>query len=190
VLSVAEAGTDSQFLAATAIRLMAGAQHDKAFLLDLSEIVEQCNLTNSIPEHFSHSLREAARVVQPHNAGQIDGTGLCIAFVGGDERQSQYESDIAESLKNKFPRLKFWFHYPGWTSNWNRHLDEIGNKIQAQRPSVLVLMPYIRTQFGRNIRAKLSAKNIQWRACTGRGRSSIQRAMEAAVDVAAGIGVR
>ena len=190
VLSVAEAGTDSQFLAATAIRLMAGAQSDKAFLQDLLEIVEQCNLENTIPAHLRHCLNEADRVVQPHNAGQLDGAGLCIAFVGGDERQSQYESDIAESLKNKFPELEFWFHYPGWTSNWNRHLSEIDNKIQAHRPSVLVLSPYVRTQFGRNIRAKMSAMNIQWRACTGRGRSSIQRAMEAAVDVAAGIGVR
>ena len=190
VLSVAESGTDSQFLAATAIRLMAGAQSDKAFLQDLLEIVEQCNLTNTIPAHLRHCLNEAARVVQPHNAGQLDGAGLCIAFVGGDERQSQYESDIAESLTNKFPKLEFWFHYPGWTSNWNRHLSEIDNKIQAQRPSVLVLSPYVRTQFGRNIRAKLSAKNIQWRACTGRGRSSIQRAMEAAVDVAVDIGLR
>ena len=169
---------------------MAGAQSDKAFLQDLLEIVEQCNLANTIPAHLRHCLNEADRVVQPHNAGQLDGAGLCIAFVGGDERQSQYESDIAESLTNKFPKLEFWFHYPGWTSNWNRHLSEIDNKIQSHRPSVLVLSPYIRTQFGRNIRAKMSAMNIQWRACTGRGRSSIQRAMEAAVDVAAGIEVR
>ena len=192
ILSVAKAAGDSDLLAGTAITLMSEAQvrGDNSFLRDLLEIVQECNAVDRVPAHFIHRLDEAAQEVQPHNTGQIDGAGICIAFVGGDERQKGYEAEISASLRKKFPKLKFWFHYPGWTSNWNRHLEEIDSKIRREKPSVLVLSPFIRTLFGRTLRSKLGEMDIQWRACTGKGRESIQLAMEAALDVAAGHNLR
>lgn len=102
-----------------------------------------------------------------------------IAFVGGDERQAQYDDELRAMLRDEFEDLvQVEFIHPGWSSNWGRSVDEVLRQCESR--DVVVLMKFIRTLMGRTLRERLSRP---WVSCSGHGRKSIHLAILEAVQV-------
>ena len=116
-------------------------------------------------------------VAAPASAQALSLAGIRVLYVGGNETQIQYETAIERNLAQKHPGLSVSFYFPGWTSNWNVHLEKL--KRLLPQHDVVVLNRFVRTQLGRKLRAACGA-TVPWRACTGHGRDSLTRAIEAA----------
>jgi hypothetical protein len=105
------------------------------------------------------------------------GAAVYVLYIGGNETQMAYEAGIRSELIREYPGLKVEFYFPGWSSNWNVHLDRVRPKIfQA---NAVVLSTMVRTQFGESVRS-LCDSSAPWFPCTGRGKTSLKRSIEAA----------
>lgn len=107
---------------------------------------------------------------------------LVLLFVGGNETQAQYRDDLIEQFKRKFPGLRIEFHFPGWSANWGGKADQV--KRELQDADAMVLMPMVRTMFGRAVRRAAGEARVPWIPCTGTGRASLERALLEGVSVA------
>ena len=101
---------------------------------------------------------------------------LKVLFIGGDERQAKLESDIRENLKKRTLHVDVTFIFSGWSSNWNKYLEEVKSELAAH--DMLVLMGYMRTNLGREIRKSCGKK--QWRTCWATGSNGIADSIVAA----------
>ena len=108
---------------------------------------------------------------------------VSVVFVGGDERQAQYDAAVVAAIAERYGEsVKVEFIHPGWGSNWARVAERVeASYLQAD---AVVLMPLVRTNFGRRIRRTSGEAGLPWVACTGHGRAAIERAICRAVDVA------
>ena len=108
---------------------------------------------------------------------QIKKKKVSILYVGGDEKQSKMDESVIKSITRKYPGFEVTFVHPGWSSNWNQLLP----KLRKDLPNYdgLVLSRFVRTMFGRNVRAMCDSVT-PWFPCTGKGRKSIARSIEAA----------
>jgi hypothetical protein len=107
---------------------------------------------------------------------------LRLLFVGGNETQERYCASLQADFMRKFPGLSLSFHFPGWSSNWGAKADRV--KAELREAHAMVLMPMVRTLFGRTVRAEASRQAVPWIACTGKGRASLERALLEGVHVA------
>jgi tetratricopeptide (TPR) repeat protein len=98
-----------------------------------------------------------------------------VLFVGGNETQARYRHDIVAQLRAQAPALKVEFRFPGWGSNWIFELEDCRRILP--KFDVVVIHRYVRTQFGRALRAACGP-TTPWRACTGSGRQSMLTAIE------------
>jgi hypothetical protein len=107
-----------------------------------------------------------------------------VLFVGGDERQAQYDAELSAAIdRNYNGHVYVEFFHPGWGSNWPKAAD----RVEARYPhaQAVVLMPLVRTLFGRRIRRTAGEAGLPWIACTGRGRAAIEGSIQRAIEVAA-----
>ena len=104
-------------------------------------------------------------------------TPVTLLYIGGNEIQRQYEQAIRADVAKEHPAWSLEFYYPGWTSNWNVHLDNVRPKIWSS--DAVVLSNLVRTQFGRHVR-KTCDESIPWFPCTGRGKDSLKRSIKEA----------
>lgn len=103
-----------------------------------------------------------------------------ILFVGGDEeRQGPHVDAVLAAVEQRDPNVRVEFVLEGWDSNWGRTLDTI----QARLPSFhgVVIMRYIRTEFGRRLRKSIE---IPWVQCSGAGRGTMANSICLAADLA------
>lgn len=107
-----------------------------------------------------------------------------ITFVGGDERQAQYQQSIDEELATRYDgQVSVDWYFPGWGTNWLPVAERVeGNYWQTD---ALVLMQFVRTNMGRRLRKTSGEKRVPWVACPGHGRGSMLAAIEGAVGVVA-----
>lgn len=91
-----------------------------------------------------------------------------ILFVGGDERQAQYDAAIEEELQKQYPHITVEFCHPGWGSQWGRTLEDVKRRL-AHHDGVVVSR-YLRTEFGRQLRKSLE---VPWRGCYGTGKQAM-----------------
>lgn len=112
-----------------------------------------------------------------------DFTPVQVLFVGGmREEQGRHEEDLRRKLEEKFGEsLQVKFTYPGWGSNWAEKLEQAGRDIE--RIDALVLMPLVRTTFGRRLRRLVGEKHRPWIACSGNGMGSSVLALTEAYRV-------
>jgi hypothetical protein len=116
-------------------------------------------------------------------AESLSRQGIMILFVGGQETQEKYDDGIRRELSERYPGLTVHFEHTGWESNWGRQLDAMEGLLD--RCDAVVIMRYVRTTLGRELRKKVGAKSKLWVACTGHGKDSCTRAIvEAARQVA------
>ena len=99
-----------------------------------------------------------------------------VLYVGGNETQQSFKDEIVAKLATTHPHIHVEWELIGWRSNWG---DEAA-RIERRIPTVdlVILSPYVRTLFGRQIRK--AATN--WRASTGKGQGKIYSDIIAAVE--------
>jgi len=122
------------------------------------------------------ALREAL-AAEPRRDGAVPRGA--VLFIGGNETQQRYDDWIRKHFKERFPKVKLLLRHPGWGSNWAGVLKRMERDFDTAR--AVVLMRFVRTQFGRTVRRRCSEQGLRWHACTGHGRDSIRTAIEAAI---------
>lgn len=100
---------------------------------------------------------------------------VCILIVGGDETQAQYEAAIRAEVQARYDgAVTVLMHPTGMGSNWNKHLEAVQRLLGAT--DGVVISRYIRTMFGRRLRAGLG--NRPWRTCTTTGKAGFLRLID------------
>ena len=108
---------------------------------------------------------------------------LDILFVGGDERQQRKDQAVLTIVRQRAPHVGVTFIHPGWSGNWRQHLERV--RAELPRHDALVLMPFIRTELGRQIRKHCDKP---WRSCWPSGQKGMADAVLAAASIAAKAG--
>lgn len=107
-----------------------------------------------------------------------------ILFVGGNEVQAAAEGQVLARLGETAPHVRVKFVRSGWTSNWNKYVDEVAREIEVHEAVVLITM--VRTILGEKVRRLASDHDKPWIPCTGRGIDSVCRALVKAAEVVEG----
>lgn len=111
------------------------------------------------------------------------GPPVRVLFVGGDESQARYHAGIEAAVTARYRgtvTVEWWA--PGWSSNWAPVADAVERRYPGA--GALVLMTFVRTNFGRRMRATSGGAGVPWVSCTGHGRTAMDRAIDRAVAVA------
>jgi len=100
-----------------------------------------------------------------------------ILIVGGDERQHALGVRVQELLERDGAPIRI-HHLPtGWSGHWSQTLDQALK--EARRHDAVVLLTFMRTEFGRKLRAGLG--DTPWVSCPGVGHRQVaQMAKKAA----------
>lgn len=104
-----------------------------------------------------------------------------ILFLGGNEAQERYQEEVVRRLREEHPRLQVEFRFLGWSSNWGKQLNMMKGTLESA--DAFVMMRFMRTMCGRELRRIASQRGIPWIACTGHGRESIHQAILRAAQV-------
>ena len=104
-----------------------------------------------------------------------------ILIVGGDEGQHDLERRVLAHLEADGESIRVKHIPTGWSGNWARTLEETLSA--AQRHDAVVLLRYMRTEFGRSLRAALE---IPWVSCPGVGTTQVARMVRKAAVFAGG----
>lgn len=118
------------------------------------------------------SARPEQEAEDDDDEAEILGEVIKVLFVGGDERQERDAEQISEELKESHPHIRVDFVHPGWSGNWGGTLDDL--KERLGRYDALVIMRFIRTEFGKQLR---KAIDVPWVPCTTSGRSRMRRSI-------------
>jgi len=116
---------------------------------------------------------------QSASARLCHGERVDIVFIGGNEIQARRDAVVNEYLAQASPGVVVAFHHVGWDGNWARRLEPL--LAECERADAVVLMPYVRTHFGRAVRAGIDRP---WVACPGTGAAAMQRSILKAARVA------
>ena len=102
-----------------------------------------------------------------------------VLFVGGDERQERAEAAVRRRLRERAPHVDVTFIHPGWSGNWSRHLDRVRRELPDH--DALVVMRFVRTEFGKQIRRHCGKP---WRCCWAPGAGGMADSIVAAARAA------
>ena len=103
-----------------------------------------------------------------------------ILFMGGDERQAKVQDDVRDAVAETDPNVSVTFVHPGWSGNWGGTLDTVLGKVKSH--DGVVIMRFVRTEFGRQLRASLG--DTPWRQCPGAGRRTMAESVLLAAEAA------
>ncbi len=95
-----------------------------------------------------------------------------VLVVGGAERQAKAEDTVRILLGEHHPHIQAHLIQTGWSGNWNRTFAEIEREMQ--RHDALVIVRFMRTNLGRQIRRQWSGV---WRSCWSGGPGAIVEAV-------------
>jgi hypothetical protein len=112
-----------------------------------------------------------AQQEMPHEPGPVR-----VCFIGGDEQERRELHRAKRRLRedgHDWIRVKG--VHPGWGSNWPDEADRA--EAMFPKSDVVVLMPRVRTNFGRRIRRSVDVHGLVWFACTGQGSGSMAAAI-------------
>jgi tetratricopeptide (TPR) repeat protein len=123
------------------------------------------------------ACEDALNVIETNTGAEAElrkGAKVSLLYVGGNEIQEAFDEKIAQRLNADYPGLQIEFYHPGWSSNWNRSLDDVKRLIPEAE--AILLSPLVRTQFGRNLRKFCNASH-PWFASTAKGQSGIRESI-------------
>jgi hypothetical protein len=138
-------------------------------------------------EKFKSKQEEIKRLVEqlPEEKGliqELDYSKVRLIYINGNEQQAKYKTSVMKHFGDNCPGLQVDFKFPGWSSNWNKHIDELKPILSGY--SAVILGRMIRTGMGKQIR-KLCDANTPWSPCTGTGKKSMITAIQRAAKWAA-----
>ncbi len=102
-----------------------------------------------------------------------------ILIVGGDERQHELRDRVLGRLEADGADVRLEHIPTGWSGNWSHTLDRA--VAAAERHDAVVLLRYMRTEFGRSLRAAL---DCPWVSCPGVGTLQVARMVRKAAGFA------
>lgn len=123
----------------------------------------------SLPELHGYY---ATRFGDPGDLAVDSDRPINILVVGGNETQARFDDRLRLELTHTHPFLTVDFLHSGWTSNWNKHLDDFSRRLPVT--DGVVFSRYMRTEFGRQARAMC---RVPWRGCGGRGMHAFRRSI-------------
>lgn len=100
-----------------------------------------------------------------------------VLVMGGAEQQARSEDSVRSALGTRCPHVRPTFIQTGWSSNWERPLQDF--KRQMEHHDALVVLRFIRTNLGRRVRREWPG-NRPWRFCWSGGAGAIVDAVERA----------
>lgn len=154
------------------------ARDDTQGRLDACDILDTLAAYGCVDPHELHGMRARVdRVLPVIPRPATLHRPIHVLVVGGNEVQAQYDEAIVEHYRNSAPWVTLDFMHTGWSSNWGEKVAEFERRVV--RADGVVLIYLMRTEFGRSIRRKMNGR--PWRGCGGKGRESIQRAIEEAI---------
>ncbi|GIW53192.1 MAG: hypothetical protein KatS3mg081_2547 [Gemmatimonadales bacterium] len=142
------------------------------------ERIRAYGLESEYTAHLEARLRGVAgwEETREQHAAPVDSRRpVNVLFVGGDERQRQYDGQIERELSDRYPNIRVKFVHPGWSANWGPVLQECIGLLDWAH--AVVIMQLIRTEFGRRLR---KAIRVPWRGCPGHGKGAIMNSIIAA----------
>jgi len=116
------------------------------------------------------------RFLQGQKGTQTTQARCRVLYIGGNETQQSFKDEIDTKLASAHPHIQVEWELIGWSSNWGDEAARIERRIPDF--DLVILSPYVRTLFGRQIRKAAS----NWRASTGKGQGKIYADIVAAVD--------
>lgn len=129
------------------------------------------------------ALVGGSRADSPSQLRQAPPSKVRVLFVGGDERQKKSSGTVKDAVASRSVNVQVTFIHPGWSGNWSPWLEK--TKAELERHDAVVLMRFMRTQLGRQIRKRCDGK--PWRFCWGAGRRTMTDAILEAADAARGL---
>ncbi len=93
-----------------------------------------------------------------------------ILIVGGDEGNHTLGARVQQMLRDLGEPIEVEHLAPGWSGNWSGNLDRALSR--AERADAVVILRYVRTEFGRSLRAGLERP---WVSCPGVGTAQVTR---------------
>lgn len=100
-----------------------------------------------------------------------------VLVMGGAEQQARSEDSVRSALRTRCPHVRPTFIQTGWSSNWERPLQEFNR--QVENHDALVILRFIRTNLGRRVRREWPGSR-PWRFCWSGGVGAIVDAVERA----------
>lgn len=156
----------------------AAARKCRTEALALVELAQQLGAAPELLESLRHAIDCQAPAPRSKRATSAS-RRVRVLFVGGDERQRNEVDRIKALIDGSDPAVTPVFVFPGWHSNWRASVDDVERKLPSAE--IVVMMRYMRTMFGENVRRLINKRGIQWRMSTGHGPHSIA---DAVVDAA------
>lgn len=133
-------------------------------------------------ERRHEAIRTEQQPLAPaRHAGSTAVEPVTVLVVGGNEIQSRDAERVRRKVQQTDPGINVDFVHSGWTSNWNKHLEDVKQKLD-NGCHALVLLRFMRTQLGRKVRAECGRRDVQWRFCWSGGQSGIIEAVHRAAD--------
>lgn len=129
------------------------------------------------------SLTEVVPPVEKVTALLVPDRPVRVVFVGGNERQAKIAAYVDSEVAERHGGLVEieWVHID-WTSSPGMYADKVTGRI-AHGADVVILMPLVRTGTGAQIRRSSGDLGVPWVPCTGRGKASVNRSIDEAVQV-------
>jgi len=155
---------------------------------EILEYTQSLGLPPQFTEHMERWISAADPSDDGNGADPLEtycssNGAFTVLFIGGNENQRRDESWIRDHISKTYPKLEVKFLSTGWSSNFAGYLADV--RRMAPHVDVIVMMRFVRTMFGREVRKVANDAKIQWRACTGHGREFILEAIkQAAREVA------
>ena len=142
-----------------------------------------------LPQDWCHDLKlrydaicsEQQPLVPSHDARSVAPKPVAVLVVGGNEIQARDAERVEQKVKQDDPGISLDFVHSGWTSNWNKHLEDVKRKLDAGCDA-LVILRFMRTQLGRKVRAECGQRGIQWRSSWSGGQGGLIRAVHRAAE--------
>ncbi len=148
---------------------------------DILETLKSYPCARSLDLEGLATRRAAAEEDQVSLPPSIPQREVRVLVMGGNEVQAQYDEALRQHYRSAAPWLQLEFIHTGWSSNWSEYVDEFERRLP--RTDAVVMMYLMRTELGRQLRAHCTKP---WRGCGGKGRASIQRAIDSAVTAVLG----
>ena len=105
-----------------------------------------------------------------------------VLVVGGNETQAKSQGQVKSKLSVRDPQITVEFLRTGWGSNWNQYLSEFEARIANF--DAVVVMRFIRTMLGRQVRSTCRKRSLPWRLCGSGGQGGQIEAVLAVAGVA------
>ncbi len=161
----------------------AAARKNRPEAIALVELMQQLGAAPELLKPLRQAIDRQAPPPKPRRTTSSS-RRIRVLFVGGDERQKNELDRIKGLIDGSDPAVTPVFVFPGWGSNWRPALDDVDRRLE--HVEIVVMMRYMPTKFGENVRKLINQRRLQWRMSTGHGPHSIADAVVDAARVVRG----